>query len=290
MMAPQHPVPLLLPPDQLPSHQRHPPHIESLHLLLPQILFQPPALLLLAPLAPVFFLHPHLHSLLHHLHPALHPFPFIPAPQSLMPIHHPLPRPLHLLTSYLSRQLTPHLLHIQSRLRLVQRMEQHPFLHRRQRVDLLHLPSSSHDPSHLLLHQLLQLRPEHPHTFPHLLFPVHLPAVVPHHPQPSSLHYPADLQQVRPLALRAPLSSHSLSRHPQQPLFSHHLIHLPQVVEYHLRLPRSPQLLLQLLIPAHVPQQPVSHSSPRHSTQLFLHPPQRFYPTHTSPHLQPYRI
>src|ERR1700728_2964172 len=103
-------------------------------------------------------LHPHTRLSPHHLHRLPQPFPHHTRPQYVMPIHYPLQR------LYITVQPLPiyktQLPHQQVRVPLLphQVMKQNPFLQRRQRINVLHIPCPTwhhtHYPIDLFLTQL----------------------------------------------------------------------------------------------------------------------------------------
>src|SRR4051794_27897119 len=79
-----------------------------------------------------------------------------------------------------------------------------------------------------------------------------------------------------------------LGRSPH-PLLAHHLIHLPQIVEAHLRLwhlaePRPD------LSSFEIPQQSVAYPAPRHPSNLLLDSPHRFHRPFSGTRFQEHRV
>src|SRR5215471_17526841 len=155
----QPPPPSLIVPAES-SHQRRSSHIQPVaprihppsHLLLRRPLSLPscqPHFLLLQPRLPPY-----------HLHRLPQPFPHHPCPQYVMSLDHSIQRshkplqPLRALETQQRRQ------QIRIPLPHPQVLKQNPFLQRRQRIYVLHIPRSSchslHDPLDLLLLQLHQ--------------------------------------------------------------------------------------------------------------------------------------
>ena len=105
-------------------------------------------------------LHPQRRLPLHHLHRLAQPLPQHRRPQDVVPIDHRLQRahePLQRLPARKAQQVRQK---VRIALASHQVMEQDPFLQRRQRIDVLHVPHSArharHDPVDLLLAQLHQ--------------------------------------------------------------------------------------------------------------------------------------